>query len=62
MIDPKAEALIKKEQPATAALSQYQKEQLAIQRNRKRLKAERLARESDTRQGGGVLRWDASKQ
>jgi hypothetical protein len=42
VIDPKAEP-----EPAPAALSEYEKERLAIQKNRERLKAERLARESD---------------
>jgi hypothetical protein len=47
VIDPKAEALFKTPEPAPAALSEYEKERLAIQKNRERLKAERLARESD---------------
>jgi hypothetical protein len=45
MIDPKAEAMFKTAAPAPATLSEYEKEQLAIQQNRERLKAERLARE-----------------
>jgi hypothetical protein len=47
MTDPKAEAskLFKQEQP-TSTLSDYEREQLAIQKNRERLKAERLAREA----------------
>jgi hypothetical protein len=46
MTDPKSEAskLFKQEQP-TSTLSEYEREQLAIQNNRERLKAERLARE-----------------
>jgi hypothetical protein len=47
MIDPKAELLFKTPEPAPAALSEYQKQQLEIQKNRERLKAERLARESN---------------
>jgi hypothetical protein len=47
MTDPKLEAskLFKQEQPAST-LSEYEREQLAIQKNRERLKAERLAREA----------------
>jgi hypothetical protein len=45
MIDPKT--LFKTPEPATAAMSEYEKEQLAINKNRERLKAERLARESN---------------
>jgi hypothetical protein len=47
MTDPKSEAskLFKQEQP-TSTLSEYEREQLAIQKNRERLKAERLAREA----------------
>ena len=45
MIDPKAEALFKTPEPASP-MNIYQTEQLAIQKNRERLKAERLARES----------------
>jgi hypothetical protein len=49
MTDPKSEAskLFKQEQP-TSPLSGYEREQMAIQKNRERLKAERLARESKT--------------
>jgi hypothetical protein len=46
MIDPTAEALFKTPEPAPA-MNVYQTEQLAIQKNRERLKAERLARESN---------------
>jgi hypothetical protein len=49
MIDPKADAFFKTPQ-RTPALSEYQTEQLAIQKNRERLKAERLARESNPSQ------------
>jgi hypothetical protein len=47
MTDPKLEAskLFKQERP-TSTLSEYESEQLAIQNNRERLKAERLARET----------------
>jgi hypothetical protein len=46
MTDPKSEAskLFKQEQP-TSTLNDYEREQLAIQKNRERLKAERSARE-----------------
>jgi hypothetical protein len=47
MSDPKLEAskMFKQDKP-TSTLSEYEREQLAIQKNRERLKAERLARES----------------
>jgi hypothetical protein len=47
MTDPKSEAskMFKQEQP-TSTLSEYDREQIAIQKNRERLKAERLAREA----------------
>jgi hypothetical protein len=46
MTDPKAEALFKQPPEPAPAMSEYQTEQLAIQKNRERLKAERLAREA----------------
>jgi hypothetical protein len=47
MTDPKLEAskLFKQEQPPST-MSEHECEQLAIQKNRERLKAERLAREA----------------
>jgi len=47
MTDPKSEApkMFKQDKP-TSTLSEYEREQLAIQKNRDRLKAERLAREA----------------
>jgi hypothetical protein len=50
MTDPKTEAskLFKQEQP-TSTLSDYEREQQAIKANYEKLKAERLARESDAR-------------
>jgi hypothetical protein len=46
MTDPKLEAskMFKQEVPASA-MSEYEREQDAIRKNRERLKAERLARE-----------------
>jgi hypothetical protein len=46
MIDPKAEALFRREQPAPAALSEYQKQELAIRTNFERLKQQRRDREA----------------
>jgi hypothetical protein len=47
MTDHKLEAskMFKHEQP-TLTLSDYEREQFAVQKNRERLKAERLAREA----------------
>jgi len=39
--------MFKQEEPAST-LSEYEREQLAIQKNHERLKAERLAREAKT--------------
>jgi len=46
MIDPKAEALFKQLREPAPTVNEYQAEQLAIQKNREKLKAERLAREA----------------
>jgi hypothetical protein len=48
MTDYKSEAskMFKQQQPPPSTLSEYEREQLAVQKNRERLKAERLAREA----------------
>jgi hypothetical protein len=47
MTDPKSEApkMFKQEQPIST-MSEYEREQLTIPKNREQLKAERLAREA----------------
>jgi hypothetical protein len=48
MTNPKLEAmkLFKQQEDPTPTMSEYDREQLAIQKNRERLKAERLMREA----------------